>query len=80
MNTGYFAVEITITDACAAIQVDTSTCHLVVSAGIGELENGTVELIKIVDLLGRETTDKPNTALIYIYSDGTTKRVFKLEE
>ncbi len=37
------------------------------------------ELIKIVDLMGRETEDKPNTLLIYIYSDGTTEKVFRVE-
>jgi hypothetical protein len=36
-------------------------------------------LIKIVDYIGRETQPKPNTPLIYIYSDGTTKKVFNIE-
>ena len=36
-------------------------------------------LMKIVDLLGRETEDKSNTILIYIYSDGTIKKVFRVE-
>jgi uncharacterized protein (TIGR02145 family) len=37
------------------------------------------ELIKIIDLMGRETQEDPNTILIYIYSDGTTKRMMKKE-
>ncbi len=37
------------------------------------------ELVKIVDLLGRETEFKSNTLLIYVYSDGTTERVFNAE-
>lgn len=41
-----------------------------------ELENVPKELIKIVDCLGREVYHKPNTPLIYVYSDGTTKKVF----
>lgn len=32
------------------------------------------ELVKIVDLLGRETPEVPNTLLIYIYSDGTSEK------
>lgn len=36
-------------------------------------------LIKIVDLMGRETEDKPNSLLIYIYSDGTTEKVFRVD-
>ncbi|MDC1384398.1 hypothetical protein N8329_00310 [Crocinitomicaceae bacterium] len=45
-----------------------------------ELNNTSKQLIKIVDLMGRETTFKPSTPLIYIYSDGTLERVFKLEQ
>lgn len=48
---------------------------------INTLENKEAkELIKIVDLLGRETEFKSNTPLIYIYSDGSTERVMELEE
>ena len=32
------------------------------------------KIIKVLDLLGRETTIKPNTTLIYMYSDGTSER------
>jgi len=79
-TTGYYAVELTFTDACGSTQVDTSVCHLVNYAGIEELTNGTVELLKITDLMGRETKSVANTPLIYYYSDGTIERVFKLEE
>lgn len=48
--------------------------------GINELGANEAELIKIVDLMGREVSFKPNTPLIYMYSDGTIERVFKLEE
>jgi len=41
--------------------------------------NNGKELIKIVDLTGRETEDKPNTILIYIYSDGTAEKVYRME-
>lgn len=36
-------------------------------------------LIKIVDIVGRETTIRPNTPLIYICSDGTARKIFKFE-
>ncbi len=42
--------------------------------GIGELNNSSKQLIKIVDVLGRETPFKPNTPLLYIYNDGTVER------
>ena len=79
-TTGYFAVELTPIGGCGGVQVDTSTCNLVDFTGIGELNNTSKQLIKIVDLMGRETTFKPSTPLIYIYSDGTVERVFKLEQ
>jgi len=73
-TTGYFAVELTSTDICGGVQVDTSTCNLVDFTGIGELNNSSKQLIKIVDVLGRETPFKPNTPLLYIYNDGTVER------
>jgi Leucine-rich repeat (LRR) protein len=73
--TGNYSVEIT-TSACS----DTSACYSVSYLGLEKLSNTNKTLIGIVDLLGRETTFKPNTPLIYIYSDGTRMRVMKLEE
>ncbi|MCO4814613.1 MAG: hypothetical protein KC454_07860 [Flavobacteriales bacterium] len=55
-------------NACSSSTVD-----------INELSNTPKQLIKITDLIGRETTFKPNTPLIYIYSDGTAEKVFKVE-
>jgi uncharacterized protein (TIGR02145 family) len=49
------------------------------SLGIFEISNPNKELVKIMNLLGQETEFKPNTVLIYVYSDGTTERIFKTE-
>ena len=46
---------------------------------INEITYEEKTLIKIVDQLGRNTSYKPNTALIYVYSDGSTKKVFTIE-
>jgi hypothetical protein len=59
--------------------IDTSYCHQVCVWGIEEVPQVKKELIKIVDLTGRETDDKSNTLLIYIYSDGTMEKVFRVE-
>ena len=48
--------------------------------GLNELSNTPKQLIKIVDLMGRETPYKPNTVLIYVFDDGSTEKVFKMEE
>lgn len=37
------------------------------------------EVIKIIDFMGRETKFRSNTPLIYIYSDGTRKRVLEIK-
>ena len=37
-------------------------------------------LVKIVDMTGRKTEEKPNTILFFIYSDGSAEKVFKLEK
>ena len=33
-------------------------------------------IVKIVDLLGRETSIKPNTVLFYIYDDGSVQKKY----
>ena len=38
--------------------------------------NNKPSLVKIVDVLGRETSVKPNTVLFYIYSDGSVKKKY----
>jgi hypothetical protein len=58
---------------------DTSQCQPTCIWGVEELTSKHAELIKIADQMGRETEDKPNTLLLYIFSDGTTKKVFRVE-
>jgi Concanavalin A-like lectin/glucanases superfamily len=38
------------------------------------------KLLKIVDMMGRETPYVPNTVLIYVYDDGSTERKFMMED
>lgn len=57
-----------------------TSCANPCALGVNELSSTHKQLIKIVDLTGRETPFKPNTPLIYIYSDGTTEKVFKMEK
>jgi hypothetical protein len=46
--------------------------------GVTELFT-TKNLIQILDMMGRETSFKPNTPLIYVYDDGSTEKVFSVE-
>ena len=36
--------------------------------------------IQILDMMGRETSFKPNTPLIYVYDDGSIEKVFTIED
>jgi hypothetical protein len=44
-----------------------------------DLEHHTKTVIAIYDLLGRETEFKPNTPLLYQYSDGSVEKKMTLE-
>lgn len=78
-TTGNYAVEISVIGDCGSISTDTSTCFLIDYAGLDELLHAEKTLLKIIDLTGRETEFRPNTPLIFIYSDGTRERVMEIE-
>ena len=72
---GSYALEITF-DACS----DTSDCYDIDDfVGISELNSTPKQIVKIIDLMGRETSFKPNTPLIYVYDDGSIEKVFSVE-
>jgi len=62
-------------DICVSTAIE--TC--IPSMGLIALPQSKKNLIKIVNLLGQEIEDKPNTLMIYIYSDGTTQKIFRME-
>jgi len=59
------------------LSIDPIVCNG--NVGIEEPSMPIRQLIKIVDILGKETEDKPNSLLIYIYSDGTTEKVYRFD-
>lgn len=72
---GDVALEVTVGNC-----VDTSYCqyHCIYDLK-EEYKLYKKEIVKIVDLTGKETEEKPNTLLIYIFSDGTTEKVFRVD-
>lgn len=72
--TGNYAVEVTM-GACT----NTSPCSLVDFTDLDELLFGDKTLVKIIDFMGRETEYRPNTPLIYVYSDGSRVRTFTMD-
>lgn len=53
--------------------------YLLTHLSLNELTPSPKQLVKVVDQMGRETENKPNSLLIYIYSDGTAEKVFRIE-
>ena len=49
------------------------------ATGITEIRDENRRLLKITDMLGRETKPKQNTSLFYLYSDGTMKKRIVIE-
>lgn len=52
-----------------------NACSTIV--GLEEVSITNKHVLKIVDLMGRETTPVKNTILIYIYSNGSSERIFQ---
>ncbi len=49
------------------------------TSSVPELQTTPKELVKIVDLMGREVNENAGEVLIYVYSDGSTKKVIAVE-
>ena len=80
-DVAYSTTNWTVANGSIDPQTSFSTsCANSCAIGINELSNSPKQLLKIVDLMGRETPYKPNTVLIYVYDDGSTEKVFKMEE
>ena len=57
--------------------VDDGSC--IYTTGISDIANNTRKLVKIVDMLGRETIIKNNEPLFYLYDDGTVEKKIVIE-
>lgn len=74
ISTGNYSVLLEVL-GCATM----SDCYYFEFVDIEELTQDKPEIIRILDLFGREAEYKPNTVLIYEYSDGSIRRVFNFE-
>lgn len=61
----------------AGVVFDVNCSNACSSVGISEFNPRPKKLLRIVDLLGRETKLKPNTPLIFLYDDGSAQQVIK---
>lgn len=56
----------------------TGNC-IIEDLGLDENYSNERTLIKIVDMMGRVTTERPNEILFYIYDNGTTEKKIRME-
>lgn len=63
-----------------SISVSKQICPYPTTLGIHEFTNTSNKtIIRVIDFMGREIEKKSNTLMIYVYSDGTTEKVFNVE-
>ena len=62
----------------AGVTCSTNCNNACSTVGMQEYAKRPRKLIRILDLLGRETTFKPNTPLIYQYDDGSVEKVMEV--
>ncbi|MBC8510462.1 MAG: hypothetical protein H8D33_02225 [Cryomorphaceae bacterium] len=51
----------------------------VTTTGISDITSNKSNLVKITDVLGKETPYRRNTTLFYIYNDGTVEKKIIIE-
>ena len=73
----YWCTDPTALNYNSAATVDDGSC--IYTTGISDIANNTRKLIKIVDMLGRETIIKNNEPLFYLYDDGTVEKKVVIE-
>lgn len=62
------------------LTVASFACDQLTVTGISEESiKSNQKVVRVIDLLGRETTDQTHQLLIYIFSDGSTQKVIRME-
>jgi hypothetical protein len=74
-QSGCYRYDVALACPTGNVTILTST-YYVSTVGVEELSMNQRKLIKIIDLMGRESLLEPNRILIKCYSDGTTERVY----
>ena len=67
------------TDVNGCVGEEVSLLIDVIFNSVEDINSNTGELIKITDVLGRETSYKKNTPLFYIYDNGIVKKKIIIE-
>jgi hypothetical protein len=68
-----------ITDANGCVISDATSVNAYTPTGIINIKNTSKRLLKVTDILGKETPYKRNRTLFYIYNDGTVEKKIIIE-
>ena len=74
---GLYTVDVTDANGCEI--TDSTSVNPYFTTGVINIRNTSKTLIKITDVLGQEPTYRRNTALFYIFNDGTVEKRIIIE-
>ena len=77
LSPGLYTVIVTDANGCEI--TDSTSVNPYFTTGVINIRNTSKTLIKITDVLGQETTYRRNTALFYIFNDGTVEKRIIIE-
>ena len=78
-NSGMFSFSVIETDVNGCVGEEVTLLVNVIISSIQDVNDNIRKLTKITDVLGRESKEKSNITLFYIYDDGTVKKKIIVE-
>ena len=78
-NSGMFTFSVLETDVNGCVGEEVTLLVDIIFNSVEDINSNTGTLTKITDVLGRESKEKSNVPLFYIYDDGTVERKIIVE-
>ena len=78
-NSGMFSFSVIETDVNGCVGEEVTLLVNVIISSIQDINTNSRKLTKITDVLGRESKEKSNITLFYIFDDGTVKKKIIIE-
>ena len=78
-NSGMFTFSVLETDVNGCVGEEVTFVINVIISSIQDINTNNTQLTKITDVLGRESKQRSNIPLFYIYDDGTVEKRIVIE-
>ncbi|MDG2059776.1 MAG: hypothetical protein P8J34_06460, partial [Flavobacteriales bacterium] len=78
-NSGMFTFSVLETDVNGCVGEEVTLLVNIIFNSVEDINFNTGTLTKITDVLGRESKEKSNVPLFYIYNDGTVEKKIIIE-